>query len=186
MEQFDLLRFVVAAIERVGLRYFVTGSTVTIFYGEPRFTNDIDIVVNLSAPAVREFVQQFPENEFYVSEDAALDAVERHSQFKILHPQTGLKVDVIIPAPTEFNLSRFARASRVRTGPDWDAAFSSPEDAIIKKMEYFREGGSEKHLRDIAGVLRTSKESIDMAYIDRWAGILNVQDIWKSIQDRLR
>ena len=72
MEQFDLLRFVVTAIERVGLRYFVTGSTVTIFYGEPRFTNDIDIVVNLSAPAVREFVQQFPENEFYVSEDAAV------------------------------------------------------------------------------------------------------------------
>jgi len=186
MEQFDLLRFVVAAIERVGLQYFVTGSTVTIFYGEPRFTNDIDIVVKLSAPAVREFIQQFPEDEFYVSEDAAMDAVKRYSQFNIIHPQTGLKIDVIVPAPTEFNQSRFARATRVRTGPDWDASFSSPEDAIIKKMEYFREGGSEKHLRDIAGVLRTSKDSIDMAYIGRWASILNLQDIWESLQNRLR
>jgi hypothetical protein len=53
-------------------------------------------------------------------------------------------------------------------------------------MEYFREGGSEKHLRDIAGVLRTSKDSIDTAYIDRWAGILNLQAIWESLQSRLR
>jgi hypothetical protein len=100
MEQFDLLRFVVAAIERVVLQYFVTGSTVTIFYGEPRFTNDIDIVVKLSATAVREFIHQFPEDEFYVSEDAAMDAVKRYSQFNIIHPQTGLKIDVIVPAPT--------------------------------------------------------------------------------------
>jgi hypothetical protein len=119
MEQFDLLRFVVAAIERVGLQYFVTGSTVTIFYGEPRFTNDIAIVVNLSASAVRDFIQQFPEDEFYLSEEAALDAVRRHSQFNIIHPQTGLKIDVIVPAPTDFNQSRFARATEfapARTG----------------------------------------------------------------------
>lgn len=53
-------------------------------------------------------------------------------------------------------------------------------------MEYFREGASEKHLRDIGGVLRTSKDSIDMAYIGRWASILNLQDIWESLQNRLR
>jgi len=44
MEQSELLRFVVSVLERLSLPYFVTGSTVTIFYGEPRFTNDIDIV----------------------------------------------------------------------------------------------------------------------------------------------
>ena len=54
MEQSELLRYVVTALERLGLRYFVTGSTVTIFFGEPRFTNDIDIVVSLPATAVSE------------------------------------------------------------------------------------------------------------------------------------
>ena len=76
---------------------------------------------------------------------------------------------MIVPAATEFNQSRFQRARRVRAGTDWDASFSSPEDAILKKMEYFREGGSEKHLRDITGVLRTSREDIDFAYVERWA-----------------
>jgi hypothetical protein len=47
MEQSELLHFVVEALERIGLRYFVTGSMATIFFGEPRFTNDIDIVVDL-------------------------------------------------------------------------------------------------------------------------------------------
>jgi hypothetical protein len=55
MEQSDLLRFVVSVLERLDARYFVTGSTVTIFYGEPRFTNDIDVVVDLPESAVDEF-----------------------------------------------------------------------------------------------------------------------------------
>jgi hypothetical protein len=186
MEQSDLLRLVVSVLERLGLRYFVTGSTVTIFYGEPRFTNDIDVVVDLPLDAVAEFCSQFPEDEFYVSVDAARDAVGRHSMFNLIHPRSGLKVDVIIPAPSEFNRSRFARARRVRAGEDWDASFSSPEDAILKKMEFHREGGSDKHLRDIAGVLRTSGNEVDTAYIDRWADTLGLTDVWRAILERLR
>jgi hypothetical protein len=71
MEQLDLLRMVVGTIEGMGLRYFVTGSTATIFYGEPRFTNDIDVVVELPEQRVAEFCGRFLPNEFYVSEDAA-------------------------------------------------------------------------------------------------------------------
>ena len=186
MEQSDLLRFVVSVLERLGLRYFVTGSTVTIFYGEPRFTNDIDVVVDLPVDAVAEFCRQFPDDEFYVSAEAARDAVARHSMFNIIHPHSGLKVDVIIPVPSEFNQSRFARARRVRAGEDWDASFSSPEDAILKKMEFHRDGGSDKHLRDIAGVLRTSGNEVDTAYIDRWAITLGLTGVWRAILERLR
>ena len=186
MEQSELLRFVVAAMERLGLQYFVTGSTVTIFYGEPRFTNDIDIVVDLPAGAVAEFCRQFPPDDFYVSEEAASDAVRRRSQFNIIHPAFGLKVDIIVPAATEFNQSRFQRARRVHAGPDWDASFSSPEDVIVKKMESFREGGSEKHLRDVAGVVRTSGADIDTAYIDRRAAAFGLSEVWHRILETVR
>ena len=186
MEQSDLLQFVVKALERVGLRYFVTGSTVTIFYGEPRFTNDIDIVVDLPQCSIEEFCRQFPDDQFYVSEEAARDAVQRQSQFNIIHPQSGLKIDVIIPAATEFNRSRFHRIQKVQAGDGWDACFASPEDAIVKKMEYFRDGGSEKHLRDITGVLKTSGKEIDTAYIERWAHTLNLMEIWEAILERMK
>ena len=181
MEQSELLHFVVSVLERLAIPYFVTGSTVTIFYGEPRFTNDIDIVADLPPQVVQEFCRAFPEDSFYVSVDAAHDAVQRQSMFNIIQPRTGLKIDVIVPSPSSFNQSRFARARRVRAGDDWEAWFASPEDAILKKMEFHRAGGSDKHLRDIAGVLRTSGAEIDRDYIERWANTLGLLEIWRSV-----
>ena len=185
MEPSELLRLLVGILERLQLRYFVTGSTVTIFYGEPRFTNDIDVVVALPESLATLFCQQFPEAEFYIDEGAVRDAIRHRSQFNIIHPPSGFKIDVIIPEASEFNRSRFNRARRVRAGDDWEASFASPEDAIIKKMEYFRNGGSEKHLRDITGVLRTSGIDIDRDYIELWATDLGLLDIWKAILQRL-
>ncbi len=69
MEQSELLRFVVEALERIGLRYFVTGSMATIFFGEPRFTNDIDIVVDLPADKIAPLCAAFPSPDFYLSEE---------------------------------------------------------------------------------------------------------------------
>jgi hypothetical protein len=73
----------------------------------------------------------------------------------------------------------------VNAGGDWEAIFSSPEDAILRKMEFYREGGSDKHLRDIAGVLKANAVGIDTAYIERWAATLGVTDVWRTILARL-
>ena len=131
--------------------------------------NDIDIVVDLQELQVADFCCRFPEHEFYVSESAARDAVRNRSQFNIIHSSSGLKVDVIVAAVSPFNASRFARVRRVQAGDDFEASFASPEDAIVKKMDFYRLGGSEKHLRDITGILKTSREHLDVGYIVRWA-----------------
>ena len=185
MEPSELLHFLADVLERLHLPYFITGSTVTIFYGEPRFTNDIDVVVDLPESMAGAFCEQFPEADFYVAEEAVRDAIRRRSQFNIIHPASGLKIDVMIPRMNEFNRSRFSRARKVHAGGDWDASFATPEDAIIKRLEFFREGGSEKHLRDIAGVLRTSGAAIDKEYIGKWASALRVEDIWQAILVKL-
>lgn len=185
MEPSELLHFLAGVLDRLQLPYFVTGSTVTIFYGEPRFTNDIDVVVALPESMVALFCRQFPEEDFYLDEEAVRDAIRHRSQFNIIHPGSGLKIDVMIPQRSEFNQSRFNRARRVRAGQDWDASFATPEDAIIKKMEYFREGGSDKHLRDITGVLKTSGADIDKEYIERWAAALGLLEIWQAIVQKL-
>jgi hypothetical protein len=185
MEPSDLLRHVVGVLERLHLPYFVTGSVAASYFGEPRFTNDIDIVCALPARSVEGFCGAFPEPDFYVSPEAAQEAVAHCGQFNILHPASGLKVDILIPAETPFNNSRFARATRVHPAQDYLAAFASPEDVIIKKMEYYREGGSDKHLRDIAGMLKISGQRVDRAYIADWATRLGMLEIWQSIQQRL-
>jgi hypothetical protein len=184
MEQFELLHHVVGALERIGLRYFVTGSMATIFFGEPRFTNDIDIVVDLPADRIAELCAAFPAPEFYLSEETVWRAVSRCGQFNVIHPSSGLKVDMMVPADSSFNQSRFTRMKRVRPAPDFDAAFSSPEDVILKKMESYRDGGSEKHLRDIAGVLKISGDRLDRAYITEWADRMGTSEIWETFLSR--
>lgn len=184
MEPSELLRRIVAILERLGLRYFVTGSMATIFFGEPRFTIDIDIVVDLPANRIAEFCSAFPAPEFYLSEETIHRAVSRHGQFNVIHPTSGLKVDVMVPADSSFNRSRFSRVKRIRPVPGFDAVFSSAEDVILKKMEAYREGGSEKHLRDIAGVLKISGEQLDRAYIADWADRMGTSEIWEEILRR--
>lgn len=181
MEPSELLRYATRILERLELRYFVTGSSATIFYGEPRFTNDIDIVLDLPPGRIAELCAAFPAEEFYVSEEAARQAVARRRQFNVIHPASGLKLDLMIPAESAFNRSRFSRIRRLRPAPDYDAAFASVEDVILKKMEYYREGGSDKHLRDIAGVLKISGGEIDRAYVEDWAARLGLEEIWEGI-----
>ena len=185
MEPSELLRHCVAALERLRLPYFITGSVATVDYGEPRFTNDVDVVVALPLQRVLQFCRAFPQPEFYLSEDAVREAVEHHGQFNIIHPTSGLKIDVMIPSDTPFNESRFARVNRVKPSNDYDAWFAAAEDVILKKLEYFREGGSEKHLRDIAGVLKISGDRVDLTYIASWAARLGLESIWERVKNRV-
>jgi hypothetical protein len=184
MDQDELLRRLVATLEQVGVPYLITGSTATIFYGEPRFTNDIDVVVQLGEKDLSRLLAAFPGDEFYLSEEAARRALATGGQFNIIHPRSGLKVDIIVAAETPFDRSRFERGRRLHPAPDYEAVFAAPEDVILKKLLFYREGGSDKHLRDVAGVLKISGELIDFEYIEKWAERLDVEDIWKRARER--
>jgi hypothetical protein len=176
-----LLRRIVGVLEELDVPYLITGSIATTFYGEPRFTNDIDIVADLPPERIADFCAALPSDEFYVDEERARRAVARKSQFNVIHPRSGLKVDVVIPERSDFESSRFARRRRERPAPDYTATFSSPEDAILKKLEFFEKGGSDKHLRDIIGVLEISGDAIDRDYVRTWAERLGVREVWDAV-----
>ncbi len=184
MEHADLLRLAADVCDRLQLTYLVTGSTATIVYGEPRFTLDIDIVIDLPTDRIAEFCGMFPQAEFYLSDLAVKDAVKRGSQFNLIHPRSGLKIDFIVLSGSEFDRSRVSRRRELNALPDRTVSFASPEDVILKKMQYFREGRSQKHLRDIAGVLRVQGKHIDRDYIAEWAARLDLTSIWNSILEQ--
>ena len=161
MDQLELLRLAVAALERLGLRYYVTGSMASMRYGEARLTNDIDIVIELPPARVRELCAAFPEDDFYVSEDAAKSAAARGGQFNVIRPDAGLKVDFIVSLPHSPDRARFGRALRLATADGGDALFASPEDSIVSKLDFFRQGESDKHLRDIASILKIRGDRLD-------------------------
>jgi len=185
MEQSELLRHLCTTLDRLKIRYFITGSQATIAFGEPRFTNDIDVVVDLTRTQLKDFCAAFPESEYYLSRATAEDAIAKRHQFNIIHPTSGLKIDVIIQPNTPFDRQRMDRAVRLPVAADYDACFGSPEDVILKKLEFYQLGGGDRHLRDIAGVLKIMGEKIDRQYIANWAANLGVDDLWQAILRRV-
>jgi hypothetical protein len=185
MELYDLLNYTVNIFNSLKIPYFVTGSLASIYYGEPRLTNDIDIVADIGIDDVERFCHQFPEDEFYLSEDAVRDAISRKFQFNIIHPASGLKVDVIITKKDAFDRNRFQRVQQIIPFENLPTNFASPEDVILMKMKYYKQGGSEKHLRDITSILKISGEIIDRRYIASWSGRLQLMEIWQAILQRL-
>jgi hypothetical protein len=182
----DLLHRVLDAFAASGVEYLLVGSVASAAYGEPRLTLDIDVVAALTVAQLPHFLSFFPAPEFYVSSDAAAEAVRSEKQFNIIHPASGWKVDIIVKKADEFDRSRFARKRSIPVFPDRSASVASPEDIIIKKMEYYREGGSEKHLRDISGILRVSGDGLDFPYIEVWAGRKGLTEIWRAILKKTR
>jgi hypothetical protein len=186
MDQSELLAYVVQQLDALGLDYLVGGSVASAYYGEPRFTNDLDIVLLLPLNRIRELIAAFPEPEFYMSEDAVRGALANGSQFNVLHVDGGLKIDFFLPyANEEFAKSQFARRRREEASEQLFVMFGAPEDVIIKKLEYFREGGSEKHLRDIASMLKIQKQGIDFRYIEEWVTRMSLTSEWVAVQERL-
>lgn len=184
MEPSELLARVAATLKRLDVAYLVTGSMASTAYGEPRFTNDIDIVADLGVDQVAEFCADFPAPEFYCWEPAVADAVRRRFQFNIIHIESGFKVDVMLATDSPFDRARMTRARPLATAGAV-VSFASPEDVIVKKLQYFREGGSEKHLRDIAGVLKVQADHIDSGYITEWAARLGLLAEWRLVLERL-
>jgi len=186
MDPSELLERLAGTLEDLGIPYLVTGSMATIAYGEPRFTNDIDVVIRLFEHQVDGLCDAFPFDEFYISRDTVREALEHRTQFNILHPDSGLKIDVMVADDSDFNHSRFERARPLSTAPAATVTFASPEDVIIKKLEFFKEGGSDKRLRDIAGVLAVMDDEIDRAYIERWVRRLGLTDAWDLVTSNSR
>lgn len=184
MDQAELLAYLLDVVEGQQLPYAIGGSHASMAFGEARLTNDIDVVVDLNPATVPTFCAAFPNADFYVSDQAARVAAAKGGMFNIIHPESGQKIDVIVPA-TDLDRTQLSRAISAPAMGGRRARFVSPEDIILKKMEYFREGGSEKHLRDIAGVSKVMGDRLDRDYIRDQAAQRGVADIWTAVLKRV-
>jgi hypothetical protein len=181
VRQIELLQFTIDALDRLGIAYAVVGSYASGAWGEPRMTRDIDFVIRLAADQVDSLCAAFPDVSFYVSRSAAAEAVERRSQFNVIHPASGNKIDFMVLGTGDWPDSQLVRRTKVTFQPGATGYVAAPDDVILGKLIYYRDGGSEKHLRDIRGILKISGDFLDRDYLARSAVQLGVADIWHAI-----
>ncbi len=179
----QLLDIFARFFESQQIAYRVVGSMASMAYGEPRMTIDVDIVADLQADNLPAIIAAFPAPDYYVSESAALEAIRRTSQFNVIHIPSGLKVDVIVPPKSDFSVSEQSRVRRLSDRSEFSAWYAAPEDVILNKLRYLKLSGgeSQKHIRDIAGMLKITGDQIDREYIETWAAKLKVLDEWQLI-----
>ena len=182
MTQAELLRHLVDTLEALGAEYMIAGSQAAIYYGEPRLTRDIDVVVALEPEQLAVLLRAFPADEFHVDELAAREAVRTSAQFNIIHPGSGLKIDVYVNPDTPYDRARLTRRRRLPLLPGVTAYFASAEDVILYKMLYHRQVESGSHLRDIMGIVRISGPELDEAYIRAWADQLGLRLLWEQVR----
>ena len=79
---------VINVLERLDISYMVVGGFAATFYGQPRLTLDVDIVVDMRWEHVRAFVAAFPSSGYYVSEESIIDSLTRRYPFNVIESAT--------------------------------------------------------------------------------------------------
>jgi hypothetical protein len=182
MPEPDLSLLFVRPLNQLGLRYIVSGSIAAILYGEPRLTHDVHFVVYLRPEDVARLHGMFVAPEFYVppAEVIAAEIARSHGgHFNVIHNDTGFKADFYPAGRDELHAWAFERARHVEYRGE-PVVVAPPEYVIVRKLEYYREGGSEKHLRDIRAMLAVSGEEIDQPALSEWLARRGLEAEWRA------
>jgi hypothetical protein len=174
MQDPDLITLFVAPLEKAGIRYMITGSIASSIYGEPRNTLDIDLVLLLETKQTSLFHSIFSEEEFYLPPSDVIEIEARreaHGHFNIIHHKTGLKADIYLSRNHPSLPWAVDHIRRIET-PSTPINLAPPEYIIIHKLEFYRQGGSQKHLRDIAGIIE--QQPLDHSFLDPAIESLNL------------
>jgi hypothetical protein len=178
-----LLSAIVAILEDLAIAHMVVGSFASTAHGEPRSTHDLDLVIDPTADQLVQLVARLDPDRFYVDPEAAREARRRRTMFNVIEIATAWKVDLIIRKARPFSVEELARR-RKTTILGLDVATATPEDTIISKLEWAKQGGSDRQLDDIAGILRVRGAELDVAYVERWVAELDLADAWQRAQAR--
>ena len=182
MPEPDLIALFVEPLNRLEIRYLISGSVAAMLYGEPRVTHDIDLVAFLRFEDIARITEAYRAPDFYVPPPEAIAQEmtrEQRGHFNVIHSESGLKADFYLASRDELHAWAFRH---VRQYPILGTVvrLAPPEYVIVRKLEFYREGGSEKHLRDIRAMLAVSGEQIDHVALTDWVGRRGVGTEWRK------
>ena len=184
----DFLKLILECLESAEVEYLIGGAIAEWAWGEPRATQDLDLVINLPIQAVGRFSKELEKRNMLVPADIILDTMmEDRADIPLnaIHMYSGLKADLYLVRDGDvLRQSAFQRRLLVDYGPPIGEVYvHSPEDLILYKLIYLGLSGQPKHARDIGAILRTKKNQLDFGYIESWVDQLGLGSIWKELLD---
>jgi hypothetical protein len=185
----DLVEFLILmidALQSAGIEYMLGGAIAGWAWGEPRATQDLDLVVNIPIDNVIALSNELKKRDMLVPPEIILDAlIEDRADLPIhaIHMYSGMKADLYpVRAEDELRQVAFHRRQEVDfEQPIGKVYVHSPEDLIIYKLIYFSISEQPKHIRDITAILRAQKNLLDLGYIEKWVNRLGLMALWNEL-----
>ena len=186
MQAPELYLMFIIPLNRMNIPYMVTGSAAAMIYGMPRLTNDIDLVVQLKLSDITNFIKEFSDERFYIPPEEIIQVeVNRRfrGHFNIIDHDTGFKADIYLMGQDDLHHWAILRKVEFEIAGEkfWIAP---PEYIILRKLEYYKEGGSTKHIDDIRNMIEVSGTKIDQTVLKEKIDNLGLQHEWQLVSGK--
>ena len=179
----DLAVDIAKLLEDIGVRYVIGGSVASSLIGEPRSTVDVDIAVELGDQDLEPFFERVRPS-FYVPETDAARAVHEKDSFTIIHNDAALKIDLFVLGDGLLDVNQIGRrvSFQVPSQPPASLWITSPEDQVLRKLDWYRQGGqvSDRQLRDIVAILQINRQSLDYGYLTETAELVGLSQLLRE------
>lgn len=180
----DLITLFITPLNRIGVTYMITGSVASSIYGQPRLTNDIDLVITLSAADAARLHHAFDSDAYYIPPLEVIEAERQRSSyghFNLIHMDSAAKADLFLVGDDSWTSRAVERRRQERAPTGEPIWIAPPEYVILNKLRYLREGGSEKHRSDIQDMLSVLDTDLDRAFLLAEVHALGLLKEWESV-----
>lgn len=178
MSQAELLALVIKVLDELQIPYMLVGSYASSFYGEPRSTHDIDLVIDLGPEKILSLVSAFDPTRYYLSEAALREG----RMGNLIDLETGDKVDCFLLDNEPISRLAFSRRSKQRI-MNIDADIASAEDTILSKLNWSKmAGGLPRQQADVREMLKARRGELDLSYLREQAKAMELSE---ALQEHL-
>lgn len=161
----------------------LTGAWSVIYYGRPRASHDIDLIVEMHPENIENILSIFNKlpKSYQYQEISVRNAIKNKGMFNILYLPEFLKLDFWLLTDTPFDKSRFSRKVEVEVLGQ-KMFFTTAEDTILQKLRWYTISPLEKSLIDAAFVYQIQYKNLDKKYLEKWAKTLKITRILNRLK----
>ncbi len=174
MNQDDFLKRMAQLLETAGIPFMLAGSHGSSYHGQPRATNDVDLVIDPTAEQLERFLALLGD-QYYADPQTAREALRRRSLFNVVDFDEGWKADLILRKDRPFSVEELKRR-QLGTYHGYSVPIASPEDVILTKLEWNNLTPSDRQVKDALNVAVVQGAKLDLAHLRKWAPSLGVAD----------
>jgi hypothetical protein len=169
-----------AVLDRLQIRYHLTGGIATVAYGEPRLTQDVDLVLDRDQVLAveNEFLGALASAGFLFDEPTARQAIASRQMFQVLDVDQVIKLDLYVRCLIPGELDRSVR-TEIFAGVELPVA--SRADAALSKLVWIRHG-SHRSRRDLRRILAGATRD-ELRSVEQTAGHMGLADLLAEVLD---